>query len=534
MSEPAPTLQPQPVNAAAASHAGRVRTSNEDRYHLDPQRGIFLVADGVGGHAAGEVAAAIAVDVIVKRLERPIWTARQRVREAIALANNEIFRQATSSPDHAGMTCVLTLALLNGRQLTIGHVGDSRLYQVTSRGIRKLTHDHSPIGEREDANEISEAEAMQHPRRNEVFRDVGSAIREPDEDDFIEVIETTFDEDSAILLCSDGLTDMVPSAKIGQIVRRHAGDAQAVVDSLVEAANEAGGKDNVTVVYVEGMAFKASRTPASTTRPNTATADPEPSQPSTRSKGFGSRALWLTIGLLAGLLGGFGLSAYTTYFDRPLSVGRGTTLVVGGAGSGRYDTIGAAIAAAAARDVVLIEPGQYAEAITLKDGVDLIARVPGTVTLVATPGNPAFIAITATGRRGNRIEGIRLVGRPDAPIGTALSLAGNNLVIDDVAIEGDVGVGIEVLSDGVVLVRSSRFTNISGVPMRLAAASRPQIRQNWFSGRTPVAVQIARSATPEFQANVFTGFQEPVEAPVARWPQFMEQNYVIRGSAHGR
>ena len=177
------------MNAAAASDRGRMRTGNEDRHHVDADRGVFLVVDGVGGHAAGEVAAAIAVDVITQRLERPIGTPAQRVREAIALANNEILRQAERSPAHAGMTCVLTLALLTEDQLTIGHVGDSRLYKVTRDGLRKLTHDHSPIGEREDAQEISEAEAMRHPRRSEVFRDVGSAFHEPDDPDFIELVD---------------------------------------------------------------------------------------------------------------------------------------------------------------------------------------------------------------------------------------------------------------------------------------------------------------------------------------------------------
>src|SRR5688572_19038861 len=112
------TTAPRRLAAAAGTDRGRVRTGNEDRHYIDVDRGIFLVADGVGGHAAGEVAAAIAVDVIVQRLERPIWTAAQRVREAIALANNEIFKQSETSPAHAGMTCVLTLALLDEQTLT--------------------------------------------------------------------------------------------------------------------------------------------------------------------------------------------------------------------------------------------------------------------------------------------------------------------------------------------------------------------------------------------------------------------------------
>src|SRR5678815_4098337 len=118
------------VKAATASDRGRVRTGNADRVHADVTRGVFAVVDGVGGHAAGEVAATIAVDVIAQRLARPSWSPEQRVREAIALANNEILTQATQSPEHTGMTCVLTVALLSGRGLTIGHVGDTRLYKI--------------------------------------------------------------------------------------------------------------------------------------------------------------------------------------------------------------------------------------------------------------------------------------------------------------------------------------------------------------------------------------------------------------------
>src|SRR5690606_19222354 len=118
------------LRAAGATHPGRLRTSNEDRLHVDAERGIFVVVDGVGGHAAGEVAAAIAIDIIVQRLERPLWSPEQRVREAIALANNEILAQAQATPQQMGMTCVLTLALVTERGLTIGHVGDTRLYEL--------------------------------------------------------------------------------------------------------------------------------------------------------------------------------------------------------------------------------------------------------------------------------------------------------------------------------------------------------------------------------------------------------------------
>jgi serine/threonine protein phosphatase PrpC len=140
----------------------------------------------------------------------------------------------------------------------VGHVGDTRLYKLRGGRIDKLTRDHSPVGEREDAGDLTEREAMQHRRRNEVYRDVGSERHDPDEPGFIDVGRHPFEPDAAILLCSDGLSDMVSSEEIAGIVRAGAGHPQRVVRDLIDAANDAGGKDNVTVVYVEGSAFAAS------------------------------------------------------------------------------------------------------------------------------------------------------------------------------------------------------------------------------------------------------------------------------------
>src|SRR4051794_35153243 len=158
---------------AAATDCGRVRDHNEDVYCVDVDAGIFLVVDGVGGQAAGEVAARIAAERIQRRVERQDAPAHVRVREAITLANREILLKAGSDPALAGMAWVLTLAGVEEGGLTIGHVGDSRLYRLDARGISKLTHDHSPVGELEDAREISETDAMRDDRRNEVYRDVG-------------------------------------------------------------------------------------------------------------------------------------------------------------------------------------------------------------------------------------------------------------------------------------------------------------------------------------------------------------------------
>jgi serine/threonine protein phosphatase PrpC len=169
------------LNCGAATDIGLVRGRNEDRYWMDPPRGAFLVVDGVGGQAAGERAAEVAVAAIreaISGIDHPLSSSvipppAARVREAIAAANNRIFAESQQDPRVAGMACVLTLALVEGEQVTVGHVGDSRLYLIGPGAIRKVTNDHSPVGEMEDAGELSEEEAMAHPRRNEVFRDVG-------------------------------------------------------------------------------------------------------------------------------------------------------------------------------------------------------------------------------------------------------------------------------------------------------------------------------------------------------------------------
>src|SRR4051794_3933782 len=225
------------LRSAVASDTGRRRTNNEDRYYVDAERGIFAVIDGVGGHAAGEHAAEAAVEVLRERLERPTGTPEERLREAIALANNEIYRQARSRPEWNGMACVLTIALIEDDIVTVGHVGDSRLYLLRPGEIRKMTHDHSPVGEREDRGEITEAEAMKHARRNEIYRDVGSAPRSPDDPAFIEITSFPMPSDSAILLCSDGLTDLITGPEIRACLERYAPDYDAAIRALINVAN---------------------------------------------------------------------------------------------------------------------------------------------------------------------------------------------------------------------------------------------------------------------------------------------------------
>src|SRR3954453_7003097 len=243
------------LRAAAGTNAGLQREVNQDRIHVDLARGVFLVVDGVGGHAAGGRAADIALTTVRSRLERETGSAVDRVREAIAIANNAIHTAAVLQPEWTGMACVLTVVVVDDARAVVGHVGDTRLYKLRHDRIDKITRDHSPVGEREDSNELSEREAMHHPRRNEVYRDVGSDPHQPDDPDFIDVCEIGFEPDAALLLCSDGLSDLVDSSTLYDIVRSSAGHPDVVVKELIGAANAAGGKDNVSAVYVEGERF---------------------------------------------------------------------------------------------------------------------------------------------------------------------------------------------------------------------------------------------------------------------------------------
>ncbi len=248
--------------SAMASDAGRVRSENQDRAYADDELGIFLVVDGLGGHAAGEKAAEMAVEKVANEMARKDGDPKERIRRAITAANNRICEEAASNETWRGMACVLTLALISDDKVFVGHVGDSRLYLTWNWAIRKLTSDHSPVGEREDAGELNEAEAMSHPRRHEVFRDVGSRPRLPDEDDFIEMKEFLFKPDAAILLCSDGLSDLLTSAEMLQVMERYDGDPDQVASELVEAANLVGGTDNITAIFVAGSEFLGNASPA--------------------------------------------------------------------------------------------------------------------------------------------------------------------------------------------------------------------------------------------------------------------------------
>lgn len=289
--------------AAVASDPGLERSINEDRVLADEAHGVFLVVDGLGGHAAGEMAAETALRVIEDRFTSldAGGDIEVYIRSAITDANNRIYELAEENEAWRGMACVLTLAVAQEDRVTIGHVGDSRLYLIWGGNLRKLTSDHSPVGEQEDQGQLTEIEAMHHPRRNEVFRDVGSHPHAPDDPQFIETKSFLFRPDAALLLCSDGLSDVLTSAQISAIVEQYEGDPAQTAQRLIDAANEAGGQDNISVVFVAGPEFFGSQ--------SNSLVNSRPRHAITRMRSGESRwprplrdILWLVIGMILGVI----------------------------------------------------------------------------------------------------------------------------------------------------------------------------------------------------------------------------------------
>jgi PPM family protein phosphatase len=495
------------LRSAGESHVGMVRQNNEDRVYLDPDRGIFLVVDGIGGQAAGEKAADIALNRIRARLERQTGTAEERIREAITVANNEILHAAAGNPEWQGMACVLTLALADNGRVLVGHVGDSRLYQVRRGEIRKITHDHSPVGEREDNREISEAEAMRHPRRNEVYRDVGSQEHSPDDSNFIELIALSFDPDSALVLCSDGLSDQVTSAEILRTVLANAGHPGGAVHELIEAANRAGGKDNVSVVVVEGEQFASQRRSA------------VPEVPPPRSV-FAGRPAMFVYGLLCAALI-FGALFYRSVASRPPEIVPARTLF---AGKGGFATITEALAKARPGDTVEVSSGEYQEQLRLPAGVTLRGRLPDVPILRApavASGPP--VAIVAENIAGARVSGFRIRADEKAPLAAGVVIANSDLELQDTEIVG-AAVGVEIRGKSAAVLRANSIQDCRDAGIRISGDSTPWLLYNAIlrNGRRPhlagtppgPGVLIEQPAHPVLIGNTFAdNGSEPVRAP---------------------
>jgi len=242
-----------PFLCAAGTDVGQKREHNEDAFVFDAEHGFFMVVDGMGGHEKGEVAARIAAETIQNGIRKIENSPEIRLRDSIILANNAIYERARK--DSSDMGCVLTALLVENDSVTVGHIGDTRLYKIRDGKINRITNDHSLVGMLEEEGELSEKRLLEHPRRNEVTRCVGFEEKSLESEDFVEIYQTDFEADAAFLLCSDGLSDLLTTAQIFQVIEENADSPQIIVEKLLAKANESGGKDNITVIFIAGKDF---------------------------------------------------------------------------------------------------------------------------------------------------------------------------------------------------------------------------------------------------------------------------------------
>ncbi len=245
------------VSFAGNTNMGRVRTNNEDAFVVqnvwDENHVLAVAIDGVGGYEGGEVAAAIAKKSIVEYLlGNSNGEKADLLKRAVIYANNNICGERHRDAKRSHMSCVLTAVLVDVEEqyVIMAHVGDTRLYQYCDGEIVKLSHDHSLVGYREEIGDLTEEEAMHHPQRNVISRDVGSRMLAESDDEYVEVNSFPLLPNSSLLLCSDGLCDMITSSAMAMVLAKDIPVA-AKVKELIADANRAGGKDNVTVVVVE-------------------------------------------------------------------------------------------------------------------------------------------------------------------------------------------------------------------------------------------------------------------------------------------
>lgn len=248
------------VKAGGQTDVGLKREYNQDQVLVDPELGLFAVADGMGGHAAGEVASKAAIDTLrdfvgKTRIDksftwpfgaRPEYTPDQNVVvTAVKLANRQVCSMSEKNEEYAGMGTTLAALFLPDDEIHIVHVGDSRVYRLRDGDLEVMTQDHSWVNEQVQRNIISEEEARQHRWRNVITRALGN-------NDAVEVdLQSAEPKPGDVyLLCSDGLTGMVPDEKIREVLEAMSEDPDATCAELVRLSNEAGGVDNISVVVV--------------------------------------------------------------------------------------------------------------------------------------------------------------------------------------------------------------------------------------------------------------------------------------------
>ncbi len=238
----------------ACSDVGKIRDINQDAYYYieDDKLPIFIVADGMGGHKAGEVASNLAISTIIRHYE----SSKQKIlskemfipqflNESVELANDNLIEEASGDDELKGMGTTVTMCLILDDEVYIGHVGDSRAYLLRNGELSQITQDHSLVGELLRIGSITKDEAVNHPKKNIITRALGSNPKIN-----VDVFNRELQNEDKIILCTDGLTNMVTEEKILEILLSSE-IPSAVCSTLVNISNEAGGIDNTTIMIIK-------------------------------------------------------------------------------------------------------------------------------------------------------------------------------------------------------------------------------------------------------------------------------------------
>lgn len=245
------------LEIAAMSDPGRVRKNNEDSISASPGLGLVVLADGMGGHLAGEVASGLAVDLITQHIKQSIEETNggnssgnaslqtENIKAAVQLANTAIYEGSQTQPECAGMGSTVVAVLFHGTKISFGHVGDSRLYRLRNGKLDLLTEDHSVVQELLSRGLISPEEAHKSYNKNLVTRALGI---ETNVDVDVQELETK--KNDLYLLCSDGLTDVFMDDRIRDMLSKNLGNLEGAVRYMVNEVNSNGGPDNVSIMLV--------------------------------------------------------------------------------------------------------------------------------------------------------------------------------------------------------------------------------------------------------------------------------------------
>lgn len=246
-------------NVGFGTDIGRKRSQNQDSLAAVPELGLFVIADGMGGHKGGEIASSMTVEIVPEVVRQAQsssdWNPKKTISQAIEKANREIFKRSSQDPHLQGMGTTTTALLFKGRKLTIGHVGDSRCYFVRLPGaIWQATRDHSLVQEKLRAGLITRADIKTDRMRNVITRSVGFEGQVN-----VETYEMETHPGDIFVICSDGLSGLIDDLDLLRLVERNLGGAsasssnatQTAVDQLIEAANANGGDDNISTIVVQ-------------------------------------------------------------------------------------------------------------------------------------------------------------------------------------------------------------------------------------------------------------------------------------------